>query len=113
MCYALAGKGSDKFFQMIQKAIYLGHWYDYEVKHKILPGYDQTGEFYAMLVETYSIVKTNCDIYLMPDFLDYIYQGVADRRTNYQHLGSFTKLILHLPVLFEEEDQEEILANLL
>ena len=26
MCYALARKGSDMFFQMIQKVIYLGHW---------------------------------------------------------------------------------------
>lgn len=43
MCYALAKKGSDKFFQMLQKTIYLGHWYNYEIKHKILPGYDQTG----------------------------------------------------------------------
>lgn len=41
--YALARKGSDRFFQMIQKAISLGHWYNYELKHKILPGYDQTG----------------------------------------------------------------------
>jgi|688.fasta_scaffold2760613_1 hypothetical protein len=57
ICYALARKGSDVFFQMIQKAIYLGHWYDYELKHKILPGYDQTGEFYALLAQTYSQVK--------------------------------------------------------
>ena len=48
--YALAGKGSDKFFQMLQKVIYLGHWYNYELKHKILPGYEQPGEFYALLV---------------------------------------------------------------
>lgn len=41
--YALAQKGSDTFYQMLQKAIYLGHWYSYEIKHKILPGYDQTG----------------------------------------------------------------------
>jgi len=68
-CYALARKGSDIFFQMIQKAIYLGHWYSYELKHKLLPGYDQTGEFYALLVETYSQVKQNCDIYLLPNFL--------------------------------------------
>jgi len=27
--YALAQRGSDMFFQMIQKAIYLGHWYNY------------------------------------------------------------------------------------
>lgn len=98
--FALARKGSDTFFQMLQKAIYLGHWHDYELKHKILPGYDQTGEFYALLVETYSTVKINCDIYLMPGFLDYIYSGVADRKTNYQHLSSFAKLIQHLPGIF-------------
>ena len=43
VCFAMARKGSDKFFQMLQKAIYLGHWHDYEMKHKILPGYEQTG----------------------------------------------------------------------
>ena len=48
-CYAQARRGSDVFFQMLQKAIYLGHWYYYDLKHKILPGYDQTGEFYALL----------------------------------------------------------------
>lgn len=68
-CYAIAHKGSDQFFQMIQKAIYLGHWYNYELKHKILPGYNQTGEFYALLVETYSTVKRNSDILLLPNFL--------------------------------------------
>ena len=41
--YALAQKGTDVFYQMIQKAIYLGHWYDYDYKHKIVPGYDQPG----------------------------------------------------------------------
>lgn len=41
--YALAQKGTDIFYQMIQKAIYLGHWYNYDYKHKILPGYDQPG----------------------------------------------------------------------
>lgn len=92
-CYALAHKGTDTFYQMIQKAIYLGHWYDYDLKHKILPGYDQTGEFYALLVQTYSISKTNCDIHLLPDFLDYIYEGVARRTTNYQKLSSFSKII--------------------
>lgn len=49
----------------------------------------------------------------MPDFLDYIYKGVADRQTNYQHLSSFTKMIEYLPGLFEEEEEEEIIANLL
>ena len=42
-CFALAQRGSDVFFQMIQKAIYLGHWYAYDLKHSILPGYEQTG----------------------------------------------------------------------
>ena len=102
--YALAHKGSDIFFQMIQKAIYLGHWYNYELKHRILPGYDQPGEFYALLVETYSIVHRNTQIYLLPNFLEYVYRGVADRQTGYQKLGSFTKLVEHLPGLFEEED---------
>ena len=41
--YALAQKGSDVFYQMLQKTIYLGHWYAYDLKHTILPGYDQTG----------------------------------------------------------------------
>jgi len=99
-CYALAGKGSDVFFQMLQKAIYLGHWYDFDIKHKILPGYDQTGEFYALLVQTYAIVKNNCHILLLPDFLDMIYKGVSNRTTNYQRLSSFTKIILHLDGLF-------------
>lgn len=73
MCYSLAQKGSDQFYQMLQKAIYLGHWYNHDFKHRILPGYDQTGEFYALLIKTYSIVKKNCDIYLLPDFLNFIY----------------------------------------
>ena len=55
--YALARKGSDIFFQQPQKAIYLGHWYNHDLKHKILPGYEQTGEFYALLTETYAVVK--------------------------------------------------------
>lgn len=38
---------------------------------------------------------------------------MADRQTNYQHLSSFTKIIEHLPGLFEEEDEEDIIANLL
>jgi len=42
-CYALARKGSDVFFQMIQKAIYLGHWFNFDFKHKLLPGFNQTG----------------------------------------------------------------------
>lgn len=54
-------------------------------------------------------MKNNSDIVLLPDFLDYIYQGVADRKTNYQHLGSFTKLIVNLPELFEPEDEEDII----
>ena len=112
-CYALARRGSDVFFQMLQKAIYLGHWYSHELKHKILPGYDQTGEFYALLVQTYSVVKKNCDILLLPNFLEYIYLGVADRKTNYQRLSSFTLLIEHHPGLFEPEDEDVIIANLL
>lgn len=64
--YALAGRGTDVFYQMIQKAICLGHWYNYDFKHKILPGYDQNGEFYALLVQTYSITKANCNIHLLP-----------------------------------------------
>lgn len=38
---------------------------------------------------------------------------MADRQTNYQHLSSFTKIIEHLPGLFEEEDEEDIITNLL
>jgi hypothetical protein len=113
MSYALAQKGTDVFYQMLQKAIYLGHWYDYDLKHKILPGYDQTGEFYALLVQTYSIAKTNCNILLLPDFLDFIYSGVASRTTNYQKLSSFTKLIQYLPGIFEKEDEDEVVHNLL
>jgi hypothetical protein len=112
-CYALAQQGSHRFFQTVQKVIYLGHWFEYEFKHRILPGYDQTGEFYALLVETYSTVKRNCDIYLLPEFLEHIYLGVADRKTNYHHLSSFTRLLEHLPGLFEKEDEEDMLANLL
>ena len=49
----------------------------------------------------------------MPDLLDYIYDGVTERRTNYQHLSSFSKIILYLPGLFEKEDEEDIINNLL
>jgi hypothetical protein len=41
--YAQAQKGSDVFYQMLQKSIYLGHWYGHDIKHRLLPGYDQTG----------------------------------------------------------------------
>ena len=50
---------------------------------------------------------------MIPNFLEYIYKGVADRKTNYARLGSFTKLLRHLPVLLEPEDEEEIIQNLL
>jgi hypothetical protein len=99
-CYALARQGSDVFFQMIQKAIYLGHWFNFDFKHKLLPGYNQPGEFYALLVQTYSLAKRNCDIHLLPDFLDYIYAGVADRRTNYAQLSSFSTIIQFIPGIF-------------
>lgn len=112
-CYALAGKGSDVFFQQIQKAIYLGHWFNYDFKHKLLPGFSQTGEFYALLVQTYSLAKTNCDIHLLPEFLDYVYLGVSDRRTNYGQLSSFTTIVSFLPGLFDKEDEDEIISNLL
>lgn len=65
------------------------------------------------MVQTYSITKKNCDIHLLSDFLEYIYLGVADRKTNYQHLSSFSRLIEHLPGLFEAEDEEYIMTNLL
>ena len=37
--YALAGRGSDVFFQQLQKAIYLGHWNNRPINHQLLPGY--------------------------------------------------------------------------
>ena len=38
-CYALAKKGSNIFFQQIQKVIYLGHWNSNEIKQKLLPAH--------------------------------------------------------------------------
>lgn len=59
-------------------------------------------------------MKQNSSIYLFPNFLDYIYQGISNSRVNYAQLGSFTKIIKYLPGLeFDVEEQNEIIMNLL
>jgi hypothetical protein len=73
--YALSHNGSNVFYQMVEKVLFQGHFDQYNVLNfKNLPKqYDDSGEFFSIVIETYAIAAKTCGVVLTPDFKDYVY----------------------------------------
>jgi hypothetical protein len=85
---------------MIQYALYRGHYHRIDVPGRnILGEFRSTGEFFALLVETFAIVKVNSNITLSEDFKHYIYKSLKNSQVEIAEASSLTKLIKNLPYM--------------
>lgn len=59
--------------------------------------YDSSGDYFALMVETYALVNHYTPFPLSNDFLDYIYKGMLASKIQYYNISSLTKLIKYMP----------------
>lgn len=97
--YALTYNGSHVFYQGIQKALYLGHERSNPIRQIFSGKTIRLGEFYALLVQTYSVAYHNIALHLTTDFLEFLYLGIGDNRTIYGSLTAINQIIEYLPGL--------------
>lgn len=96
--YALSQNGHDVFYQMMEKVLLQGHFDQYNILNfkNFSKQYDDSGEFFSLVIETYAIAQKSCGVILTPDFKEYVYDALLDKKTEYKTLGSLTKTIMSL-----------------
>ena len=83
--FAISRNGTDTFYEISQQIIFKGHLYNKtHYWRSNLGDYDSTGEFFALLAETYAVVNTYTPFQLDPDFLDYMYKSMRASRLEYK-----------------------------
>jgi hypothetical protein len=86
------------FYQMMEKVLLQGHFDQYNILNfkNFSKQYDDSGEFFSLVIETYAIAQKSCGVILTPDFKEYVYDALLDKKTEYKTLGSLTKTIMSL-----------------
>jgi hypothetical protein len=58
-----------------------------------LGDFDSTGDYFAMVIETYAVFQKHAPFPLSADFLDYLYKSMLSSRIEFKNIDSLTKLI--------------------
>lgn len=99
-CFAITHNGTAEFYEVCQEVIHKGHLYrSASMLKSNLGEYDSTGDYFALMIETYAIIQKNTPIPLSPDFLDYIYKSMTVSKIEYKDIASLTKIMKNMPSL--------------
>ena len=61
--------------------------------------FDSTGDYYAMMIETYAFVNKYTPFPLSPDFLDHVYKTLLSSKLEYKDISSLTKIINNMGLI--------------
>jgi hypothetical protein len=67
---------------MMEKVLLQGHFSQYNILNfkNISKAYDDSGEFFSLVIQTYAIANKSCGVVLTPDFKDYVYDNLIDKK---------------------------------
>lgn len=74
----------------------------YSITHRIrsnLGDFDSSGDYFALMIDTYAVVQRNTPFRLSGDFMDYIYKSMLTSKLEYKEISSLTKIIKGMPIL--------------
>ena len=113
--FALSHNGTEEFYEICQHVIYKGHLDSsyYRLRNN-LSEFDATGEYFALLVETYGIVHQYSSLKLSPELQDYIYKSLKHSKVEFSEISSLSRILRYLPHLdFERREQEAIVGDII
>lgn len=76
--------------------------------------FDATGDYFAMMIETYAIVNKYTPFPLSPDFLDHVYKSMLSSKLEYRDISALTKIIKNMgQIEFYEEEIDKVVFDII
>jgi hypothetical protein len=64
-----------------------------------LESFEASGDYFALIVETYGVVYRYTPFPLAPEFLDFLYKSMVASKLQYHSIASLRKIAQNMPLL--------------